>query len=75
MIIPVLEAAQDRLDPARADLGARDIHRRAVVQRRVRAPEPRIGEDRIAEHLARVVRDARKRGSLFAVMPSDHTPI
>jgi hypothetical protein len=60
MIVAVLEAAQDRLDPPRANLGARDIHRTAIVQRWIRSLHPCLREGAIAEHLLGVVRDARE---------------
>src|SRR6185295_2080354 len=58
MIVAVLEAAQDRLDPPRADLGARHVRRRAIMQRGIRPLQPCLRESAIAEHLLGVVRDA-----------------
>ena len=61
VIIPMLETAENRLDPARADLGACDVHRRSVMQRGVRAFQPFIREVAVAEHRTGVVRDTRDR--------------
>src|ERR1043166_3884402 len=73
MIVAVLETAENRLAPPRADLGARHIHRHAIVQGRVRPLQPLLREVAVAEHLFGVVRDAgdgKRFVTLFVI--ADH---
>src|ERR1043166_1108969 len=73
MIVAVLETAENRLDPPRADLGARHIHRHPIVQGRVRPLQPLLREVAVAEHLFGVVRDAGDGERLVALFViADH---
>ena len=72
MIVAVLEAAQNRLDPPRADLGARHVRGRTIVQRGIGPLQPCLREIVVAEHLLGVVRDSREGERPGGFMLCDH---